>query len=197
MTSTTEPARPATSGATAPSGLTPMSAAKAPIGIGPVPTIGIVLSIAVVALGVVGIRDALVYAGAVDGTPWIESVADGVDGWQPQLWHMLLGALLVLIGLWLVFAALRPRPRTGIAVRAQTGVYLRNGDVERLSKSAASDCDGVLSADADASRRKVEVKIAITGGSATAEGVRAAVQEALEPLETRPDVRIKIIGGKP
>ena len=170
----------------------PLAAAKAPVGTGPIPTIGIVLSIMVVGVGVVGIHDALVGLGAVDGTPWIDHLVEVIDGWQPQAWLLPVGILLVLLGLWLLMAALRPRPQTGFALRAETGVYLRAADLQRLAVRAAGDVDGVISARSTASRRKVEVKIVGTGAPSTADRVRAAVEHALADLEPAPRVEVKI-----
>jgi len=179
----------------APKSRAPMAAAKPPVGVGPVPVVGAVLALVLVAVGVAGIRDALVAIGAVEGEPWIDSVVDTVDGWQPQFWLVPAGIALVLLGLWLLLAALRPRPRTGVAVRAETGVFLRTGDVERLAARAASDVDGVLSARSSATRRTVEVRVAVTGGANTADRVRTAVQDALQPLESIPTVQVKTTGS--
>ena len=179
----------------APKSRAPMAAAKPPVGVGPVPFVGAVLALVLVAVGVAGIRDALVAIGAVEGEPWIDSVVDTVDGWQPQFWLVPAGIALVLLGVWLILVALRPRSRTGVAVRAATGVFLRTGDVERLAARAASDVDGVLSARSSASHRKVEVRVAVTGGGNTADRVRTAVQDALQPLESIPTVQVKTAGS--
>ena len=179
----------------APKSRAPMAAAKPPVGVGPVPFVGAVLALVLVAVGVAGIRDALVAIGAVEGEPWIDSVVDTVDGWQPQFWLVPAGIALVLLGVWLILVALRPRSRTGVAVRAATGVFLRTGDVERLAARAASDVDGVLSARSSASHRKVEVQVAVTGGANTADRVRTAVQDALQPLESIPTVQVKTAGA--
>ena len=179
----------------APKSRAPMPAAKPPVGVGPVPFVGAVLALVLVAVGLAGIRDALVAIGAVEGEPWIDSVVDTVDGWQPQFWLVPAGIALVLLGVWLILVALRPRSRTGVAVRAATGVFLRTGDVERLAARAASDVDGVLSARSSASHRKVEVRVAVTGGANTADRVRTAVQDALQPLESIPTVQVKTAGA--
>ncbi len=179
----------------APKSRAPMAAAKPPVGVGPVPFVGAVLALVLVAVGVAGIRDALVAIGAVEGEPWIDTVVDTVDGWQPQFWLVPAGIALVLLGVWLILVALRPRSRTGVAVRAATGVFLRTGDVERLAARAASDVDGVLSARSSASHRKVEVRVAVTGGANTADRVRTAVQDALQPLESIPTVQVKTAGA--
>ena len=189
---TTEPATGAPVAGNRPA---PMAAAKPPVGLGPLPFVGAVLALVVVALGVAGIRDALAAIGAVEGGPWIDSVVDTVDGWQPQFWLVPAGIALVLLGVWLILVALRPRSRTGVAVRAATGVFLRTGDVERLAARAASDVDGVLSARSSASHRKVEVRVAVTGGANTADRVRTAVQDALQPLESIPTVQVKTAGA--
>lgn len=195
--STVAPEAPAD---TTPSDRTPtqprsLAPAKEPVGLGPVPVVGIVLSVVLLALGVVAVRDALLAAGALEGTPWVAGAIDAVDGWTPQVWIAVVGGVLVLLGLWLVVAALRPRPRTSLALRAETGVYLGRRDVDRVAANAASEVDGVLEAHATSSRRKIDVKVSVTGGSSTIERVTAAVEHALEPLEHAPKVRIRSTDG--
>ncbi len=46
----------------------------------------ILLALAVLALGVVGIRDALVTAGAVHGSFWTQDTANAIDGLTPRMW---------------------------------------------------------------------------------------------------------------
>ena len=184
-----------TAGSTAGSAAKALPPAKEPVGLGPLPVVGLVLALVLLALGVVAVRDALVAAGALDGEPWVAGAIDTVDGWTPQVWIAVVGAVLVLVGLWLLLAALRPRPRTSHALTAQTGVYLGRRDVERVAANAASGVDGVLEADATASRRRIDVKVSVTGGSETLGRVTAAVEEALAALDAAPKVRVTSTAG--
>lgn len=169
--------------------------AKAPIGLGPLPVIGVLFSVIAIALGVVALRDALLRAGAFNGTGWIPGAVDRVDGWTPQAWIAIVGVVIVLMGLWLVLAALRPRPRTSIALTAETGVFLTRRGVERIAVNAATDVGGVLAADARASRSRLDLRVSITGGASTTDHVRTALEDALAPLESPPAIRIKTTGG--
>lgn len=53
----------------------------------------------VVALGVVGVRDALVYAGLLSGSGWCEEATAKLDGRSVEAWMVPAGAALALLGL--------------------------------------------------------------------------------------------------
>lgn len=122
---------------------TPLDPAKAPVGPGAISVVGLVLAILLTVSGAVAIRDALVVAGLVKATPWVTQAARAVNGLLPAAWMVPVGAVLVLLGLWLLLTALRPRPRSAISVTSVTGVFLRRQDVSashrpRRSRSRAS-----------------------------------------------------------
>jgi hypothetical protein len=142
------------------------------------------------ALGGVGIREALVRAGLISGRPWLEALIRGLDGLRPQWWGLPLGLAAVLAGLWLLLAALWPRPRTTLTVRSRTGVVLPRRAVGRLAVRAAQDVDGVLSARARIGRRRIDVATVVTGEpTAVAQDVQRAVEERLAVLQPTPKVR--------
>jgi len=177
----------------------PLAAAKAPVGPGLIAAIGLVLALAAACLGVVGIHDALIPSGLVAGSAWIGSAITAVDGLSPAAWTLPAGLLLLLVGAWALVTALRPRPRTAIAVAARTGVYLRPRDVARLARSAAEDVDGVTSATVGATRRAVTVSVRATSTRQVAADVTAAVAGVLSALAAQPKVRVRVTteGGKP
>ncbi len=168
-----------------------MRPAKAPVGVSKVAIAAVVLALLITALGVVAIRDALVAAGALSGEGWLSKAVMQVDGVTPGLWLLPAAAALVLVGLWLVLTALRPRRRTGVALRADTGVYLRPRDISRLSTSAAEGVDGVLDASASATTRSVSVRVTTTGDVETDQKVRDAVADRLRHLDPVPGVRVR------
>lgn len=172
-------------------GRAPLAPAKAPVGPAPVAVIGVVVAILVTTLGIIAIRDALVAAGAITGSPWLTAAAGALDGLTPAPWFVAVGVVLLLLGLWLVAKALRPRPRSGIALRAETGVFLRPQDVARLASGAAADVDGVLDSTASASTRKLVVRVTTTGDPSTEQQVREAVTERLSHLHRGPSVRVQ------
>jgi len=173
----------------------PLSAAKTPVGPGTISALGLLWSALLLGVGVVGVQAALVAAGVLNGTAWLTWVIQQVDGLAPAGWMLPVGVVLVLLGLWLLLTALRPRPRTAVALTAATGVFLKPRDLSRLAVAAADQVDGVQDAKATASRSKVSMQIVSTGGGNVADEVRAAVTERLEALEKPVKVTVRTQGG--
>ncbi|MEO3938953.1 DUF6286 domain-containing protein [Dermatophilaceae bacterium Soc4.6] len=182
--------------------LKPMAAAKTPVGPGVISLVGIVLALLVIAAGVVGAQTALVAAGALKGRSWLTSAVTAVDGLSPALWMLPVGIVVALVGLWLVLTAVKPRPRTAVALQAATGVFLRPRDVARLAAAAADDVDGVRDAHASASRTKVTLRITTTTADDTAEqnrvadAVRSAVAQRLSALQKPLRITVRTQGGQ-
>ena len=172
-----------------------MDAAKAPVGSGAISVVGPVLALLLTAAGLVAIRDAVVRSGLLAGQPWTEQTLRALDGLSAAGWMVPAGAALILLGLWLLLTALRPRRRTAISVTSSTGVFLRLRDVARLAERAAEQVDGVLVARARATRRAVTVRVRSTGSSETAEGVRSAVSGRLSALDQIPTVKVHLEKG--
>jgi hypothetical protein len=100
--------------------------------------IGVVLSLLVVALGVLVIRDALIIGGQIDGDTWLVPVVDGTDGLEPSAASTAVGVVVALLGLWLVIVALGRRVRTRLPLDVP-GVTIGIADLARLASSAATD----------------------------------------------------------
>jgi len=173
-------------------GTTPLPAAKTPVGPGAVTVVGLILAVLVVGLGVVGIHDALVAAGTVNGTPWIDAAVKPLNQLTPALWLVPVGVALVLLGLWLVLTALRPRRRTAIALVARTGVFLRPRDVAKLARNAAQDVDRVTSAKVTVGRRKVAVVARATARDGVEQQITQVVTTRLQALAKTPTVRVTV-----
>lgn len=151
---------------------------------------GVALALLLVLLGLVVVREALVAAGRVDGEPWLAPLVDRADGLEPSAVVAIVGAVLALLGLWLVVIALGRRVRTRVAVTSSAGTTIGLRDVARLAASAADDVDRVLSARASATRRAVTVTVTALEGDDVADTVRAAVAERLTPLVKPLPVRV-------
>ena len=159
----------------------------------------VLLALVVLALGVVGIRDALIAAGAFGGSFWTKNTAYAIDGLTARTWMLPAGIGLAVLGLWWVLAALKPRKRTEIALPGTPGAWMRPGDLARLVQPTVENVDGVVSASTSATRRTVTVK-ATTTARDSAE-VRTAVTDAvgdrLSAVGRAPRVKVKAryIGG--
>ncbi|MGL4743307.1 MAG: DUF6286 domain-containing protein [Dermatophilaceae bacterium] len=170
--------------------VTPLKAARAPVGAGTVTIVGALLAVLVVAVGAVAIQAAASAAGLVDGTSWLTRWADSLDGTAPAAWTPVVAVVLALIGLWLVLLALKPRPRTGVAVQARTGVYLRPTDVARVASAAAGDVDGVAEVDASATRSTIRLRVSSSSGDGVRSAVKDAVDGRLVALAKQPRVKV-------
>jgi len=172
----------------------PPAAAKAPLGPGGITAVGVVLALGLLGLGVVALHDALIATSLVAGPAWIGSALGALDGVEPASWMVPAGVVLVIVGVWALVIALRPRPSTGIALTARTGVYLRARDVARIAATAADDVDGVAAVKASATRRTVTVTVSVRGDETeqVAAAVRGAVAEALQALTAAPQIRVRV-----
>ncbi|MEO9220939.1 MAG: DUF6286 domain-containing protein, partial [Mycobacteriaceae bacterium] len=125
-------------------------------------------------------------------TSWTKRAADTIDGLSPQTWMIPAGVALALLGLWWLFAALKPRRRTEIALSGEPGAWIRPSDLARLTQPTAENTDGVVSARVSAGRRRVTVKATITARDSAQ--IRAAlteaVQDRLTALQRAPKVKV-------
>ena len=168
-----------------------MPAGKLPRRTGGIALLGILLALLAVVVGVLAVRDALAYAKVLDSQPLLHSVAEGLESIRPDVWVVVVGAVLALLGLALLFRALRPSAPKVIPLVADSGVYLRPRDVTRLVETVAEGVDGVLAVNASTTPRRVSMTIRSTGDPGVADRAREAVAERLQPLATRPTVRVR------
>lgn len=173
-----------------------MTAAKARVGVGAAPLIGQLLALALISIGVVAIRDVLVATGVITGQPWIPTAIAAVDGLTPQPWLVAAAVAAIILGVVVLIAALKPRPRKVVPLTSATGVYLRTGDVATVAQHAAADVDGITHARASATQRAVTVTADTTAPHDLQRAVRAAVTqavtEALAGLERPPTVKVTL-----
>lgn len=179
----------------------PLPGAKAPVAIGQVPVLAAVWSLLLIGVGVVAIRDALAHGDLLAGSPWTTEVLESLDDRAAPGWLVVAAAGCLLLAGWLLYAALNPRPRSEAQLLARTGVFLTVASLRRLATTAARDVDGVDTASASASLRRVRV-VAITTPDQTdavQARVRDAVTERLSALSKPPRVRVrmKTTGGQP
>ena len=125
------------------------------------------------------------------GTSWIASLADSLDGLQPETWVGAAGVVLALLGLWLVWQAVRPRPRTTRRIAATSGIHVRSADVARWVNATARDVPGVLGTSTSVSRTAVRVTVRSTGSADILDDVRAEVSHQLSAFEQPPRLTVR------
>ncbi|WP_061007355.1 DUF6286 domain-containing protein [Mycolicibacterium mucogenicum] len=157
--------------------------------------VAVALALVVMLGGAVSLREAGIELGWVDGAPWIGAAITALNGLRSQWWMVPAGAVALILGLWLVVVAVRPRRKTVVAVDAAGSVWMRPRDVARLASHAASCVPGVEVLNSAATRRKVTMYVGITGmeSDAAAKGsIAAAVGSATEILVPTPKIVVRI-----
>ncbi|MEU0494574.1 DUF6286 domain-containing protein [Mycobacterium sp. NPDC006124] len=147
--------------------------------------VGALLALLILAAGAIALRDAAVHFGWLTGTAWIDAAVSGLDGLTPQGWMLPAGVVAVLVGLWWIYAAIRPRRRTALEVPASTSVWITKADLARLARAAAGSVPGVLDSRASASLRSVKVTADVTGDDPTLKAaITTAVADAIGGFTT-------------
>lgn len=169
----------------------PMKAAGQQTGSGRIGLLGPVMALVLTAIGFVLLHDAIAEADTRPGRTWLAAMADGLDRLTAEWWMIPAGVGIALVGVWLIFTAVRPRSRKTLAVTSETGVFLRTRDVARLASAAADDVDGVLSASSTATRRAVTVSVE-SDRDGIADLVRDTVGQRLSALASPPKVKVRV-----
>lgn len=176
---------------------TAMRGARAPVGVGSAPLVAIFLALVLLALGAVGIQEALARTGAWKTSSWTSAVVDSVDGVRyddPIVLVLSIG--LVVLGLVLLLLGVRRRRRTSVALDAQTGVHLRTRDLARIATTAVEGADAVTDVHVKASRGILKVKAITVASDARedeiAQDIRSRLASSLDTLERAPRLKISV-----
>lgn len=153
--------------------------------------LGIVLAVLLVALGIFALYEGIVHAGWADGPTVLTETLEGPAIVSPQVLTAVVGVVIAILGLWMLWTALRPSRQSGFSLGGATGTWMTYQDLERIAVGTAEDCDGVLAARARASRRRLDVRARTTTGDVR-DTVRAAVQERLSAMATPPQVVVQV-----
>lgn len=151
-----------------------------------------VVALVLVALAVVTVRDLAVSQGWATGTPWSVSLVRSLDGLTASVGLAVGGAVLALVGLVLVWLALKPAPRTHLPAHADSDLWLSPAAVAALARGVADRAPGVISADSTrAGRRRIHVDVVTSSDpQAVTERVEAALQSHVQGL-TRATITVR------
>lgn len=152
--------------------------------------VGVLLALAVTVVGVLAMFDGVVRAGWVtDAEPVLTGVMTGPAIVTPQPGAAVVGALLALLGLALVWLAVKPGERAGVQLGRTAGIWMSRPDLERFVSTTAERCDGVLSARTRAGRRHIRVDLETTTPDVQDAAARA-VRDRLAGL-TAPRITVR------
>lgn len=172
--------------------------AKAPAAAPATVVTGVLLALVLLGVGVVFLRDALLAAGALTGSPWLTWFADKAEVISASSpWMVWAGPVAVVVGLILVVAALKPRKSTHWAAE-EPGVYIGRADAARLVANAAHESTSVVAARADVSGRRalrVTARTVANDTAAVTTEVDRAVTHRLAALRPTPNVRTRVVSS--
>jgi hypothetical protein len=171
-------------------------AAPAPVAAPVAGYAGTVIALLMLGVGVIALRDSAVSAGWLDGRPFTTTFVGWLDGLLFTWWMIPVGVLAVLAGAWCVYAAVRPRRRTAVAVTARSSIWMAPADLARVASHAAETVPGVLDARSSATLRTITVTAHTTaGGGQIKTAVAEAVRDAATIVRTPPKIRVRTRTG--
>jgi hypothetical protein len=153
--------------------------------------LAVVLAILTALTGAVLIHEALVAAGVVGGTSVIAQLTSFLDAQRPSPTAVLTGLLMLLVGLVLLWLALRPRRRIGLALRGPIGAYLDPRSLDSLVQSRALSVPGVIAASTHGNAKRLRLEVSSTAGDVDG-AVREAVLIDLDALARPPSLRVDV-----
>jgi hypothetical protein len=149
--------------------------------------LGPLAALVLIGVGVVLGQEALFRWGVVD-TSWLGSLLTGLDGMRAGSWTVPAGVVLVLLGLVLLFLALKPRRRTHVRVDGDADLWMSPTALAALARDAAEGVPGVARVSVSGSPSAVRVR----AGAEHPDGVAAAVEEAVRSRLDGADVRLSV-----
>lgn len=171
-----------------------LSEAKHPVASAAATWPAIVVALLALCTAVLAVQNAITHAGWVGAPSWAGKLASTVDGLTAQWWMLVPGAAAVVVGLWLLFLAVKPRRRTSVRGTGDTPLFVRPVDLARWSSDTARTIPLVIEAMSVATRKRVTVRVstAETAHDSVREQVVNAVQERLAPLGAPVSVAVKV-----
>lgn len=171
-----------------------LAEAKKPLAIAAATWPGVVLALLALGGAVLAVQNAITHAGWVEAPSWIGTAASTIDGMSAEWWMIAPGAVAVLVGLWLLVLAVKPRRRTSVRGTGKAPLFVRPVDLARWSSETARGIPLVIDAMSVATRKRVTVRVstAETARDSLREQVADAVQDRLAPLGTPVNVAVKV-----
>lgn len=155
--------------------------------------VAVLLSIALIAAGLVSGRELMVDRNVFHGHAWVGPAMAWIGRITWHNWMLYLSIVAIAVGLALLAVAAKPRNREHIPTAGTPTLWLRARDVARFSTAAALRVPGVTDAHSTARRRSVDVEVvAARGPEEVIDAVRAEISSALDGLAVPPRVRVSV-----
>lgn len=153
----------------------------------------IIVGLLLLALAVVAGRDLWAYNSTSHPPQWLGSFLDSAASSQLELWHVIVGVLVALLGLILLWLSLKPRARRHSQLASTASFWARPIDIARMATATARNVPGVDAALSNYNGKSVTIDVTGNAQDETlATRVVEAVSETMSIVAAKPDVHAKV-----
>lgn len=139
--------------------------------------VAVVLALGLIAIAVVAVRELLVSQGWAAGSVVVPDLVAGPVGLSPSVGLAVAGGAVALVGLVLLWLALRPGRRTHLRASGGADLWIAPGAVAAVAQETADRLPGVVSADSSRSTRRHVVVDVVVAAPRTADAPQETVTE--------------------
>lgn len=123
---------------------------------------------------------------------WVRPVLDWLGTAAVNSVGVTIGILVALVGLWLVIAAFKPRPRRYVRVESVSSIWMRPVDIARKATASARSELGRSNIASRATRNKLTVEVDDDGSPALEQRLTEVLGGEMQRLAQTPKVRVNI-----
>ncbi|WAC56158.1 DUF6286 domain-containing protein [Gordonia sp. SL306] len=157
--------------------------------------VGCVIGLVLLGVAAVAVRDLLVQIGWLSGSAWTRDAADRVAdlGWSDWMWPVAV--TLIVIGVAMIWLAVKPRRRTHLSLKGYEVMWTRRGDLARRCSNAASGLTGVDHATTVVGRRTVKVRVTVTDAADLGD-IDRVVGDVLADIDAPLRAKVRPVGRR-
>lgn len=129
---------------------------------------------------------------------WIRPVFEWFGTAAVDAVGVTVGIVVALVGLWLIIAAFKPRPRRHVQVNSATSsIWVRPVDVARKSTASARSELGRAGISSRATRRKLVLNVEDDGSGNLQDRLTDALTTEVQRLSPTPSVKVNVLRSTP
>ena len=128
---------------------------------------------------------------------WLPPVFSWLGGAAVTTAAVAVGAVISLIGLWLIVSAVKPRRKTHIQVESPTSMWVRPVDIARKATATARTELGKVPVSSKATKKKIAVRVTDSRGPASQERLTRNLSTQFARLRPQPTVSVTVVAPQP
>ncbi len=153
----------------------------------------IIVGLLLIAGAVVTGRELWAYNSNSQPQQWLAPLFTSAPSSQLELWHVIVGVLVALLGLVLLWLSLKPRARRHCQLASTASFWARPIDIARMATATARSIPGVEAALSNYNGSSVTIEVtASTEDGTLATRVVEAVSKTMSIVAAKPDVHVKV-----